>query len=118
LREHLLFLFPTPALLTAWLHTQLPVPSPPVAARPVVVLVGRGPEIAAATTAAAAARLRQGQSLVVYMSGDERATAERLLRLGVASARIPGDSYARTTWENATLTAAWLRRHHPGAACW
>ena len=23
---------------------------------------------------------------------------------------------ARTTWENATRTAAWLRQHHPGAS--
>ncbi|MEA5416266.1 hypothetical protein [Synechococcus sp. BA-132 BA5] len=27
---------------------------------------------------------------------------------GVAPSRIAGDSCARTTWENATLTAAWL----------
>ena len=34
---------------------------------------------------------------------------------GVAPSRIAGDSCARTTWENATRTAAWLRQHHPGA---
>lgn len=28
---------------------------------------------------------------------------------------MAGDSCARTTWENATHTAAWLHRHHPGA---
>ena len=48
-------------------------------------------------------------------SGDERATAERLERLGVPPALVDGDSCARTTWENATRTAAWLRQHHPGA---
>ena len=30
-------------------------------------------------------------------------------------ALVSGDSCARTTWENATHTAAWLRKHHPGA---
>jgi uncharacterized SAM-binding protein YcdF (DUF218 family) len=49
------------------------------------------------------------------VSGDERATAERLVAFGVNPARVAGDSCARTTWENATLTAAWLRQHHPGA---
>ncbi len=51
----------------------------------------------------------------MYVSGDQRATAERLLQLGVAPARIAGDSCARITWENATLTSAWLQQHHPGA---
>ena len=50
------------------------------------------------------------------MSGDARSTAERLVQLGVAPSRIAGDSCARTTWENATRTAAWLRQHHPGAS--
>jgi uncharacterized SAM-binding protein YcdF (DUF218 family) len=108
------------ALLTTWLHTQLPPPAPaastPAAStQPVVVLVGRGPAIAAATTSAAAARLREGEASAVYVSGDQRATAERLLQLGVAPSRIAGDSCARTTWENATLTSAWLQQHHPGA---
>lgn len=31
------------------------------------------------------------------------------------SARIAGDSCARTTWENATRTADWLLHHHPGS---
>jgi uncharacterized SAM-binding protein YcdF (DUF218 family) len=79
------------------------------------VLVGRGTAIAAATTELAAARLLQGQVAAAYVSGDERATAERLLALGVQPALVAGDSCARTTWENATLTAAWLRQHHPGA---
>ena len=34
---------------------------------------------------------------------------------GEAPRRIAGNSCARTTWENATLTAAWLGQHHPGA---
>jgi uncharacterized SAM-binding protein YcdF (DUF218 family) len=81
----------------------------------VVVLVGRGPAIAAATTEAAADRLRRGQALAAYVSGDERATADRLVALGINPARVAGDSCARTTWENATVTADWLRQHHPGA---
>jgi uncharacterized SAM-binding protein YcdF (DUF218 family) len=107
-------------LLSGWLLAQLPPSAPPPSAptegaRPVAVLVGRGSGIAAATTKAAADRLRQGQAVAAYVSGDERATAERLLALGVAPALVAGDSCARTTWENATLTAAWLRQHHPGA---
>jgi len=86
-------------LLSGWLSAQLPAPvSPPPggapSARPVAVLVGRGPAIAAATTDLA---------------------ADRLVALGVNPARIAGDSCARTTWENATDTADWLRQHHPGA---
>jgi uncharacterized SAM-binding protein YcdF (DUF218 family) len=103
------------ALLTTWLHTQLPPPAQPASTPPVVVLVGRGPAIAAATTSAAAARLREGEASAVYVSGDQRATAERLLQLGVAPSRVAGDSCARTTWENATRTSAWLQQHHPGA---
>ena len=80
------------------------------------MLVGRGPAIAAATTSAAAARLSEGEASAVYVSGDQRATAERLLQLGVDPPRVAGDSCARTTWENATRTAAWLRQHHPGAS--
>ena len=103
------------ALLSAWLTAQLPAAAPASSTAPVAVLVGRGPEIAAATTAVAAAQLRQGQASSAYVSGDQIATAERLLSLGVAPAQLAGDSCARTTWENATVTASWLRRHHPGA---
>jgi uncharacterized SAM-binding protein YcdF (DUF218 family) len=103
------------ALLTRWLHTQLPSSPAPTTVLPVVVIVGRDPPIATATTQAAATRLRQGQAVAVYVSGDARSTAERLLELGVAPALVAGDSCARTTWENATRTAAWLRQHHPGA---
>ena len=103
------------ALLSGWLTAQLPAPAPLPSAAPVAVLVGRGPEIAAATTTAAADQLRQGRAVGAYVSGDQRATAEQLVALGVDPARIAGDSCARTTWENATLTAAWLRQHHPGA---
>lgn len=106
------------ALLSGWLMAQLP-PSAQAAdaggVLPVAVLVGRGPAIAAASTELAAARLRQGLAVAAYVSGDELATAERLLALGAQPARVAGDSCARTTWENATLTAAWLRQHHPGA---
>ena len=37
------------------------------------------------------------------------------MQLGVPPARIASYSCARTTWENATLTAACLGQHHPGA---
>jgi uncharacterized SAM-binding protein YcdF (DUF218 family) len=94
---------------------QVPPSAPADGAQPVAVLVGRGSAIAAATTEAAAGRLRHGQAVAAYGSGDERATAERLLALGVAPSLVAGDSCARTTWENATHTAGWLRQHHPGA---
>jgi uncharacterized SAM-binding protein YcdF (DUF218 family) len=102
-------------LLSGWLLAQVPPSAPADGARPVAVLVGRGSDIAAATTKAAADRLRQGQAVAAYVSGDQRATAERLLALGVPPTLVAGDSCARTTWENATLTATWLRQHHPGA---
>jgi uncharacterized SAM-binding protein YcdF (DUF218 family) len=103
------------ALLSGWLMAQVPASAPADGAQPVAVLVGRGSAIAAATTEAAAGRLRHGQAVAAYVSGDERATAERLLALGVAPSLVAGDSCARTTWENATHTAGWLRQHHPGA---
>jgi uncharacterized SAM-binding protein YcdF (DUF218 family) len=105
---------PATALLSGWLHSQLPA-APASGSAAVVVLLGRGEAIAAATTATAAAQLRRDTSLSVYVSGEARSTAERLVQLGVAPTRIAGDSCARTTWENATLTAAWLGQHHPGA---
>lgn len=105
----------TTAWLSGWLLTQLPPAPPAPSAPPVAVLVGRGSEVAAATTDLVAQLLRRGLARAVYVSGDERATAERLERLGVPPALVAGDSCARTTWENATLTAAWLRHHHPGA---
>jgi uncharacterized SAM-binding protein YcdF (DUF218 family) len=103
-------------LLTAWLQQQQPEPELLANTREaVVVLVGRGPAIAGATTVAAAERLSSGEASVVYVSGDQRDTAERIEQMGIAPNRIAGDSCARTTWENATLTASWLRQHHPGA---
>lgn len=105
---------PATALLSGWLHSQLPA-APASGSPAVVVLLGRGEDIAAATTATAAAQLRHDPSLSVYVSGDARSTADRFVQLGVAPTRIAGDSCASTTWENATLTAAWLRQHHPGA---
>jgi uncharacterized SAM-binding protein YcdF (DUF218 family) len=104
----------TTAWLSGWLLAQLPPAPPASSAPPVAVLVGRGPEVAAATSDLAAQRLRNGLARAVYVSGDERATAERLERLRVPPALVAGDSCARTTWENATLTAAWLHQHHPG----
>ena len=103
------------ALFSGWLLAQLPPAPPPPTALPVAVLVGRGPKVAAASTKIAAERLRQGQAAALYVSGDERSTAEQLLTLGVDPALVAGDSCARTTWENAIITAAWLGQHHPGA---
>ena len=51
----------------------------------------------------------------VYVSGDHRSTAQRVVDAGVPAGRVAGDSCARTTWENATRTNAWLLVHHPGA---
>ena len=103
------------AVFSAWLRQQVPASPPAPLVSPVVVLVGRGASIAVATTAAAAAMLRQGQAVAVYVSGDDFSTAERLVRLGVPADRVAGDSCVRTTWENAKRTATWMREHHPGA---
>ncbi|MCP9929756.1 YdcF family protein [Cyanobium sp. AMD-g] len=105
----------TTAALTAWLSSQLPQPPPPVPGPALAVLVGRSPEIAAASTALAARLLQQGRIQAIYVSGDGPATAQRLLDLGVPPQRIAGDSCARTTWENAGLTSTWIRAHHNAA---
>lgn len=120
--------------LTVWLSAQLPAsttaqmpptaqpsgdsagPSPARSTRWMAVLVGRGPAIGAATTARAAQLVRDHAVEAVYVSGDALGTAELLVRQGVAPYLVSGDSCARTTWENATRTAAWLRLHHPGAS--
>jgi len=100
----------TTAVLSDWLDSQMPPAQPPSSGLTLAVLVGRGPQIAEATTAQAALLLRQGKVQQIYVSGDEPATAQRLLELGVPPGRISGDSCARTTWENAMLTGAWIRR--------
>jgi len=99
------------AALTQWLDRQRPLPTP--LPTPVAVLVGRGPQIAQATTVLAAQMQRDGLVQQVYVSGDSRATADQLLRLGVPSQEVFGDDCARTTWENATRTASWLRQQKP-----
>ena len=63
------------ALLSSWLESQLPLASLPGPGAPVVVLLGRGDAIAAATSTAAAAQLRRDPSLSAYVSGDARSTA-------------------------------------------
>lgn len=104
--------------LTAWLQRQLP-PSPDSTTSQqspgVVVLLGRGAKVAQATTALAAAVVHRGVASAVYVSGDAISTARVLERQGVPSVRIAGDSCARTTWENATRSADWLRHHHPNS---
>lgn len=105
------------AALDGWLQTQLPLPMAALAAAPppIAVIPGRGPQVAAATTVRAAELIRQRGAVGVYVSGDARSTADRLVGLGVPADRVAGDSCARTTWENATRTAAWLHNHHPAA---
>ncbi|MCT0208293.1 YdcF family protein [Synechococcus sp. CS-1332] len=102
----------TTAGLSAWLSSQLPLPPTSAPGPALAVLVGRGFDIAPATTALAARMLHQGRVQRIYVSGDTPATAQRLLQLGVPPERISGDSCARTTWENATLTNTWIRDHH------
>ena len=107
-------------LLTAWLTAQLPrsdlIRSESAIQAPVVVLVGRGEQIARGTTALASLVVRDQPVVAVYVSGDSPSTDEALIRQGVPSQLVSGDSCARTTCENATRTAAWLRQHHPGAS--
>lgn len=103
--------------LSVWLASQLP---PPVelsedAPRPVAVLLGRGAKIGKATSRQAAQLLNDHKVEAVYVSGDRRSTAQRVVDAGAPAGRVAGDSCARTTWENATLTNAWLQVHHPGA---
>jgi len=107
------------AALERWLAAQLPAaialaPKGSPAAAAVAVIPGRGPLIAAATTARAAELISQQRAAAVYVSGDARSTADHLLELGVPADRVAGDSCARTTWDNASRTAVWLRDHHPG----
>ena len=97
------------------LQQQMPPPAPLRPGSPVVILVGRGHTIAEATTRAAASQFHRHGARAVYVSGDERATAFRLLQLGLPTGSVSGDSCARTTWENASLTSDWLRLNHPGA---
>ena len=103
--------------LSVWLASQLPAPVerrenvPP----PVAVLVGRGPKIAKATSKEAARLLKQHTVQAVYVSGDQRSTAQRVVDAGGPAEGVAGDSCARTTWENATRTNTWLQVHHPGA---
>lgn len=109
------------AALERWLAGQLPsaMPLPPArshAAASVAVIPGRGPVVAAATTAKAAELIRDHRAAAVYVSGDARSTADHLLEFGVPADRVSGDSCARTTWENARRTTVWLRDHHPGVA--
>jgi uncharacterized SAM-binding protein YcdF (DUF218 family) len=103
--------------LSSWLASQLPAPieSLEEAKLPVAVLVGRGPNIAKATSSEAARLLKQRKVQAVYVSGDHRSTAQRVVDAGGPAERVAGDSCARTTWENATRTNTWLQAHHPGA---
>ena len=103
--------------LSVWLASQLP---PPVelaedAPRPIAVILGRGAKIGKATSRLAAQLLNDHKVEAVYVSGDRPSTAQRVVKLGAPAERVAGDSCARTTWENATLTTQWLQRNHPEA---
>lgn len=99
------------SVLSNLLSQQLPQQA--LQSAPQAVLLGRGSVIASATTAMAANLVRQGAITAIYVSGDGRHTAEQLVALGVPPGRVAGDSCARTTWENAILTSAWLRQQDP-----
>jgi uncharacterized SAM-binding protein YcdF (DUF218 family) len=103
--------------LSGWLAFQMPAPVERIekAPLPVAVLVGRGPKIGRATSLEAARLLKQHTVQAVYVSGDVRSTAQRVVDAGGPAERVAGDSCARTTWENATRTNTWLQVHHPGA---
>ena len=108
-------------LATQWLSVWLESQIPPAfelaedAPRPVAVLLGRGEKIGKATTRKAAQLLNHHKVEAVYVSGDRPSTAQRVVKLGAPAERVAGDSCARTTWENATLTTQWLQRNHPEA---
>lgn len=101
-------------ILSSWLDSQLPaaVTYSEGKTLPVAVLLGRGYWIAQATTAEAARQLKSGAVAAVYVSGDQPITGKRLVSLGVSPEFVAGDSCARSTWENAIYTAAWLQRNH------
>ena len=108
-------------LATQWLSIWLASQLPPAfelaedAPRPVAVLLGRGAKIGRATSRKAAQLLNDHKVEAVYVSGARRSTAKRVVKLGAPAERVAGDSCARTTWENATLTTQWLQRNHPEA---
>jgi uncharacterized SAM-binding protein YcdF (DUF218 family) len=104
------------SLFTYFLENQVPETTPfETNISPVIVLVGRGPIVAAATTEAAAQLIKQHKARAVYISGDVPQTRELLMQQGVPSGFITLDSSATTTWENASFTSAWLSNHYPGA---
>ena len=104
------------SLFTHFLENQVPETTPfDTNISPVIVLVGRGPIVAVATTEAAALHFKQHKAQAVYITGDVPQTRELLLQLGVPSGYITLDSSATTTLETASITSAWLSRHYPGA---
>lgn len=101
-------------LLSHWLDQQVPQASIGLGPSAVVVIPGRGPQIAAATTQRAAQLLAEHKASLVLVTGDTTSTAKLLVRQGVRPDQLVGESCARTTWENATTSAAWLQQHRPG----
>lgn len=103
--------------LSRWLSSQLPAPAERLedALFPVAVLVVRGPTIAKANSLKAACHLKQHMVKAVYVSGHAPSTAPRVADAGVPLGLVACDLCARSTWENATLSNAWMDLHHPGA---
>lgn len=103
--------------LSVWLASQIPptFERAEESPRPVAVLLGRGEKIGRATSRKAAQLLNDHKVEAVYVSGDRRSTAQRVVKLGAPAERVAGDSCARTTWQNATITTEWLHRNHPEA---
>ncbi len=79
-----------------------------------VVILGRGPRIAKATTDKAIDLYKTGQANLFYISGDKKSTGKLLLKGGIPPESLYGDSCARTTWENALLTSEWINANYLG----
>ena len=103
--------------LSYWLSSQLPpmVEHLSDGPRPVAVLLGRGTQIGVATSKKAARLLKDNEVVAVYVSGDSLSTAQSVVKFGATPERVAGDSCARSTWENATRTTAWLQKNYPDA---
>ena len=81
----------------------------------VIVLVGRGQQIAKATTKVAIEIFNSQNIDSVYISGDDPRTALRLIDGGISSELVFGDSCAKNTWENALYANTWIQNNYPQA---
>jgi len=81
----------------------------------VIVLVGRGQQIAKATTKIAIEIFNSQIVESIYISGDNPKTAQRLIDGGVPGELVFGDSCAKNTWENALYAKNWIQENYPQA---